>query len=124
MNLQTIGYTEPDAQARLDAFMAAQNAVLLDIRLSARSRWRPEFNKNALIAKYGEKYRHCIHFGNENYNKPGEPILLRHPHAGLIVVTELLQTGHSVMLLCACKDYGKCHRKVVYELIIQQLEIK
>jgi len=32
-----------------------------------------------------------------------------------------LQHGYSVVLLCACKDYETCHRKVVAEMIQQVL---
>lgn len=119
MNLQTIGYTEPDAQARLDAFMAAPNAALVDIRYSPRSRWQPAFNQKRLIERYGDQYIHCKALGNINYNNREQGIKLADPEKGVVRVVELLQAGHAVMLLCACKDYEQCHRKVAYELVTQ-----
>ena len=92
-DLVTLGYTEPDAQQRLDAFMATTGAGLVDIRYSPRSRWRPEFNQAALIERYGAlKYGHCKALGNVNYNKPCEPIKLSEPFAGVRMVIGLLQS--------------------------------
>jgi uncharacterized protein YeaO (DUF488 family) len=34
----------------------------------------------------------------------------------------LLQVGFSLVLLCACKDYETCHRKVVAEMIQQAMK--
>lgn len=120
--LVTLGYTEPDAQQRLDAFMARPDTGLVDIRYSPRSRWRPEFNQAALIERYGAlRYGHCKALGNVNYNKPGEPIKLSDPFMGTRMVIHLLQGGRSLILLCACKDYERCHRKTAYDLIVSAL---
>jgi hypothetical protein len=120
--LVTLGYTEPDAQQRLDAFMARPDTGLVDIRYSPRSRWKPEFNQAALIERYGTlKYGHCKALGNVNYNKPGEPIKLLSPFEGIRMVIHLLQSGRSLILLCACKNYFECHRRTAYELIINTL---
>lgn len=123
MELTSLGYTEPDAQAKLDAFMSRPGAILVDIRLSPRSRWKPEFNQRALIAKYGSQYKHCRELGNLNYNNREQGIKLADPERGVARVIELLQSGHSVMLLCACKHYEQCHRKTAYELIMQAMEV-
>lgn len=122
--LLTLGYTEQDAQQRLDDFMAQPDTGLVDIRYSPRSRWRPEFNQSALIERYGAaRYGHCKALGNVNYNKPGEPIKLSDPFAGVRMVTYLLQGGRSLVLLCACKDYERCHRKAAYDLIMAALAL-
>ena len=47
--LHTLGYTEPNAQQRLDEFLAQPHTGLVDIRYSPHSRWRPEFNQAALL---------------------------------------------------------------------------
>ena len=58
--LLTLGYTEPDACQRLDAFMDRPQTGLIDIRYSPRSLWYPEFNQKALLERYGtRKYGHC-----------------------------------------------------------------
>lgn len=46
-------------------------------------------------------------------------ISIAEPEVGLRRVMRLLDSGISIMLMCACKDYGQCHRKVVYEMIIR-----
>ena len=120
--LETIGYLEPDATQRIAAFLAQSRTemVLMDIRKRKQSRWRPQFNKSALLQQYGVQYVSCPEFGNVNYK--GEDrhkgIVLVDPAAGVRRVVRLLAHGVSVMLLCGCKDYQKCHRKTVYELIM------
>lgn len=122
--LLTLGYTEPDALARLDAFMERPDTGLVDIRYSPRSRWKPVFNQAALIERYGAlKYGHCKALGNVNYNKPGEPMKLSDPFMGVRMVLQLLQGGRSLILLCACKDYERCHRKTAYDLIMATLQL-
>ena len=120
--LFTLGYTEPDALKRLDAFLARSDAKLVDIRYSPRSRWKPEFNRGALIERFGaSKYYHVKELGNINYNKSGEPIKLAEPEKGVEQVIKLLQQEKAIMLLCACKNYYFCHRKTAYDLIIASL---
>jgi len=121
--LLTLGYMEHDAMPRLDAFLAQPRTSLVDIRYSPRSRWRPAFNQSALIGRYGwATYRHCKSLGNVNYNKPGESIKLYAPFEGVRLVLSLLQGGHSLLLLCACKNYDRCHRKTVYDLVMSLMQ--
>lgn len=114
--LQTIGYTEKDAAQRIDAFMQQPGAVLVDIRLSPWCSWDTQWCKQALSEKYGKAYVHLREFGNVNHGKD-LPIKLLDPAKYLAATVRALLRGRPVMLLCACKDYEKCHRKVVYELL-------
>lgn len=119
-----IGYTEPDAEQRIAEFLAtSKKHGLVDIRLKPRSRWYQNFNLKALDQRYGVQYGWCPELGNLNH-KPADRhkgIMLKDPEAGLRKVTSLLEQGYSIMLLCACKDYEQCHRKVVHEMLIQAL---
>ena len=119
----TIGYTELGAQERIDAFLKDESAVLVDIRFSARSRWAGQFGKGVLERRYKKQYVHCPEFGNVNYRPEdrSKGIELAWPDLGLKRVMWRIQAGHPVMLMCACKDYGKCHRKVVYDLLMAEL---
>lgn len=121
--LLTIGYTEPDAQARIGAFLAKEDACIVDIRWSARSRWRTAFNKRALQERYGDQYVHCPALGNLNYQPEDQDkgIKIADPTVGVWRVLSLLRSGDDVMLMCACKNYETCHRKTVYELIMAAL---
>jgi|SRR5882762_1523488 len=125
MTLETIGYTEPDAQSRIEAFLAQDRArhILMDIRYSPRSRWLPQYNRSALYNRYGVQYAHCSVLGNLNYRPEdrAKGIEIADPEQGIARVVNLLKNDCSLMLLCACKDYEQCHRKIVYELIMQEI---
>ena len=121
--LETVGYTERGAAERITAFLARPRSGLVDIRLVPWCGWSTQWRKAELLAKYGGKhYIHLPGFGNINYNRPGQPIELQDPSAHLAVVVKALQSGASLLLLCGCKSYEQCHRKVVYELIMRELE--
>jgi Protein of unknown function, DUF488 len=123
MPLETIGYTEKDAEARIAAFLAKPRSGLIDIRKVPWCGWSACWRKRELLAAYGSKqYIHLPGFGNVNYNQPGQPIQLQNPEKHLAVVVKALQRGASLMLLCGCKDYAQCHRKTVYELIMTELQ--
>lgn len=122
--LLTIGYTEPNALERIDAFLAGDRAthILCDIRYRPYSRYRPAFNRGALVQRYGEQYHLLPALGNVNYIDPTKGIVLNDPDRGIHDVLDLLKSGRSLMLLCACKDYARCHRKVVYELVMAAMQ--
>lgn len=119
--VQTIGYTEPGAEERIEAFLSQEEAALIDIRLQPRSRWQPAFNRSALEKRYPAQYIHVQALGNVNYKDRGRGIDLLDAKSGLQQLLYLLRYGHPIMLLCACKNYEQCHRKVVYEMIAQAL---
>lgn len=119
--LATIGYTEPDAQVRIDAFVAQPRAYLVDIRLRPYSRFRPQWNRPALQTRYHRRYVHLRGLGNVHYQDRKLPIHLLDPEPYLQHLAEQLTRGTSYLLLCACKDYEHCHRKVVYERIMLAL---
>jgi uncharacterized protein (DUF488 family) len=121
--VQTLGYMHPDAATTLAAWMASDPmTVLVDIRYSPRSRWRPQWTKKALEAAYGGRYIHVKAFGNVNYRDPVAPIRLLDPDAGVRWALKTLHAGYSLILLCACKEDDRCHRKTVATLIEQALE--
>ena len=124
MELLTIGYMEDNAMELIAAFMSDENAVLLDIRETPRSRWKPAFNRNQLIEQFGGfRYGWWPEFGNINHRPEDrhKGIVLADPQTGLERIRKVLESGRKVMLLCACKDYERCHRKVVYELIMAEM---
>lgn len=121
MTILTIGYTEPNAQSRIDEFLQDENAALVDIRLNPRSRWQPAFNKSALEKRYPAQYIHVEALGNVNYKDRARGIDLLDARSGISQLVYLIARGYPLMLLCACKDYERCHRKVVYELVMAEL---
>ena len=119
--LETIGYAEKDADRRIAAFMTRPGARLVDIRLSPWCRWNEQWSKTALHQTYGNAYIHLRTFGNVNHGKP-LPIQLLNPEKHLTATVRALQRGLSLLLLCACKDYERCHRKTVFDLISSALQ--
>lgn len=118
--LFTMGYLVPGSLEKLDAFVQQENAVLLDIRYSPTSRI-PVFRQSALQARYPDAYEYCFELGNKNYRDSDRGIELVNAFVGVPYVVTLLRHSRLVLLLCACKDYETCHRKVVYDLVAQAL---
>jgi hypothetical protein len=116
--LVTIGYTEPNALGRIDAFVAQPRAYVVDIRYKPWSKWNSNWSRNMLSARYPKRYIHLPGLGNVNYGQKQAAIQLADPERHIRHLAEMLQHGCSYLLLCACKDYAQCHRKVVYELIL------
>jgi hypothetical protein len=119
--LATIGYMEPEARGRIDAFVARPYAYLIDIRLTPYSRWHPEWNRPALQARYGRRYGYWRGLGNVHHRERNKPIHLLDPERHIQHLSEELLRGRSYLLLCACKNYAHCHRKVVYEQVLLAL---
>ncbi len=121
--LYTLGYAAPGSSDALEELMTASEVLLVDIRLRPRSRWWPVWNKKQLRERWGSRYTHEKKLGNDNYRDRSLPVVLHgpSPEQSIAGAAALLQHGYSVVLLCACKDYETCHRKVVAEMIQQVL---
>ena len=92
---------------------AAAGALILDTRLvptSPNPRWR----RATLERMLGQRYRWCKALGNVNF-RSGGPVQIQDPEAGLQLLGELLLQS-PVVLLCACRAWESCHRRVVAEL--------
>lgn len=121
--LYTLGYAAAGSVDVLEEVMTASEVLVVDIRLRPRSRWWPVWNKKQLREHWESRYTHEKQLGNVNYQEKTLPVQLAGPHvedaiAGLAV---LLVQGYSVVLLCACKEYDECHRKVVAEMIVAEM---
>jgi uncharacterized protein (DUF488 family) len=117
-----LGYTVPGTGLLLESWMREPNTLLVDIRLSPSSRWFPDWRGSALAGRYGSRYQHLPAFGNVKYRTPGT-VQLVDAEAGIEWAMAHLRQGRSLVLLCACKDYDRCHRKVVYDLLQRQLAL-
>ncbi len=114
------GYTIPDAETRLNDIMSDPGTLLLDIRSRPVSRYRPQWNKSRLKAQWGRRYAHSRNLGNINYKDRSLPIVLRAPEPSITTAARFLERGSTIVVVCACKDYDICHRKLVTELIEQR----
>jgi hypothetical protein len=112
--IYTAGYSGHTPE-QLQSAAESLNAIVCDIRFSPRSRV-PGWDGRALreMLDYGMYYRHVPEWGNINY-KGGEIKLLDAPR-GLLKILRLLES-HSVILLCGCREYSHCHRRVCAGLL-------
>lgn len=111
--LYTIGYTGLKIE-KLKQWAEDHNALIVDIRLSPRSR-APQWNKGKLSAALGDLYHHIPALGNINYK--GGPIQLKDPTTGIQQVQQLLTGDTNIILMCVCADVTTCHRTPAAELI-------
>lgn len=118
--LYTLGYSGWTPENIQEAAQA-RNAVVCDIRYSPASR-HPQWSKRQLSQLLGARYQHVQALGNRNY-KNGGPIALADYETGKQVIVEILATGQSVILMCACKDVGMCHRLMVAEQLAADLGV-
>jgi len=107
-----IGYSGRDP-VEIHRLALQLNAVVVDIRLSPRSR-KPGWNKGRLSTMLGDRYMHVPELGNVNYK--GGPVLLKDPDVGIAVILRELQ-DRSVILMCVCPSFQKCHRKNIAALL-------
>lgn len=115
--LHSFGYAGgQDAQARLDVLMENAATFLLDIRYQPVSRWRPQWNRAALSERYGSRYGWVPSLGNQNYQHKERGIQLAIGHGQAVRdAAQLVASGLSLVLLCACKDERRCRRTLVIE---------
>jgi hypothetical protein len=59
------------------------------------------------------RYIHLVELGNKNYHNRGLPIGLVDEQKGIERLYKAFQSGHSIILLCGCKDFHTCHRRYV-----------
>ena len=93
--------------------------------LSAGCRYttrHPQWRKRRLAQLLGTRYQHVQALGNRNY-KNGGPIELADYEAGKQAIAEILATGQSVILMCACKDVATCHRRTAAEQLAADLGV-
>jgi hypothetical protein len=103
----------PGAEAILSTLMERDpSALLVDIRSQPYSK-RPEWRHDSLALRFGQRYRPLGELlGNVNYNN-GRPMMLAASTLGVKRLISWLEAGHSLILLCACRDYARCHRSLV-----------
>lgn len=92
------------------------DAVIWDIRFSPRSK-DEQWRKPTLAKTLGQRYFWAGQFfGNKDYK--GDTIQLADPEKGIQSLSSYIQsTGKTVVLMCFCWDYNKCHRKHVADLL-------
>ena len=120
--IYTLGYSQRKAAATLERLLRHPGTLLLDVRYQPVCRWNPVWNRAELAARYGEQYRWERRLGNVNYWSQTRPIQLpAGSHEAVSEAANLLCTGISLVLVCACGDERACHRTLVAKLIQEAL---
>ena len=121
--IYTLGYGTASSAAVVADLAIRHQAVVVDTRLSARSR-NPIWSRGALQRALGDRYVYAGDaLGNLNY-KNGGPIAIADMAAGADRVSALLHDprgGHDIILLCVCAALEHCHRTVVAATLAAQL---
>ena len=106
--LYTFGYTTPGTGPAIEQLVALDVSIA-DIRYSPNSRVQ-KWRKSSLQNWLGDHYLHIRELGNVNYNQPGAPIQLFQSENGVSLVSERLQRGQHLALMCMCREVEECHR--------------
>lgn len=113
-----VGTAASDAAQQVEALMAESSMLLIDVRYAARSRWRPQWNRSALLARWGARYTHERGLGNRHYRDTEKAVELVKPEPAIAGAVELLVKGYSLLLLCGCDGTDTaCHCRLVVSLI-------
>lgn len=115
MKLYTLGYKNWSFYDFIDKIKEI-DAIVVDVRFSPKG-YSPFWSKSNLDKTLKNKYIHIPELGNKNYNSPDKPIEISDIDYGTAKVLESVNLGFDCLLLCACEDVEKCHRKVVAEHI-------
>jgi uncharacterized protein (DUF488 family) len=114
------GWTPEGIRAVLDA----RDAILVDVRLSPRSRM-PQWSRSRLQNLLGDRYAHVRAFGNLNYKGDlGTDVMLEDAEAGIAQARELAASGRALVVMCGCKDHRECHRSDVAALLAQAMGLE
>jgi uncharacterized protein (DUF488 family) len=109
--IYTAGYYGRQPEELL-ALAEERDAIVFDIRIHPASRM-PGWSGGRLARFLGERYRHVPELGNRAY-KSGGPVEIADLETGL---AQVLASPRPVILLCACRDFERCHRRVVAEAL-------
>ncbi len=118
-SLATIGYAASYAQSDLDDVLVANaRACIIDTRRTPWCSWSKVWTRPALEQRYKKRYRYAgTVLGNSNYDKPNAPIQLANEAVGIPWIVRGVEQGVTLILLCGCADYARCHRKVIYDKV-------
>ena len=109
--IYTFGYSGQSFD-EFSARVAALDALVVDIRLVPQSRFSPPWRKANLEKVFKENYLHVGALGNKGFKEKRMDIA--DLDTGLAIVEAIEE---NLILLCACKDIEKCHRKIIADAL-------
>lgn len=96
------------------------SAMVIDVRFLPAS-YSPFWKKNHLDKSLGNNYIHLPELGNKNFNSPEKQIEIVDIESGTKKVIGYMELGINCILLCACEDVEKCHRKIISRYIQEKI---
>ncbi len=122
-SLATFGYADKKTLWELQAALQVNpHALIIDTRLHPFCHWSTFWQQKSLEVAYEQRYIwRGDWLGNIHYNKPELSIKLAHEEQGILWLVRGLEKGFTLILLCGCFEYEKCHRKVIYDKVKERL---
>lgn len=113
MRLFTIGYSRRSLDEVIDMLREHDIPALVDVRMWASSRFKPEFSKNRLAASLegsGIVYVYLRALGNAGKFSGAGRVVINNPEGGFPELAALLERHGSVAIMCLERDARECHR--------------
>jgi uncharacterized protein (DUF488 family) len=123
--IYTIGYAGFSFDEFIEELLSRNITALIDVRSVPYSKYYKKFSKEALtegLKKYNITY---MNFKEEFGARNGEvdfecftktPIFKK----GIDRINNGVKKGYNIILMCAEKDYRKCHRKTIAEKLNEE----
>ena len=124
MRLFTIGYSRRSLDEVIGMLREYEVPVLVDVRMWASSRFKPEFSKNRLAAALeasGIAYVYLRALGNAGKFSGAGRVVINDPEHGYPELAALLEHHGSVAIMCLERDPRECHRMDVAVEIARRL---
>ncbi len=116
--IATIGYYQPQAWQIVTRMVCEQGWFLVDIRADRRS-YLEEWSGSSLLRHFRSRYLAVPELGEANQPASAHAIQLLDQTTGLAKVGLLLEAGFNCLLLCACPEWQRCHRRQVAQSLQQ-----
>ena len=116
MRLFTIGYSRRSLDEVIGMLREHDVPTLVDVRMWANSRFKPEFSKNRLAAVLedaGIAYVYVRALGNAGKFSGAGRVVINDPENGYTELAALLERHGAVAIMCLERDPRECHRMVV-----------
>ena len=113
MRLFTVGYSRRSLDEVIGMLRAHDIPALVDVRMWASSRFKPEFSKNRLAAALeasGIAYAYIRALGNAGKFSGAGRVVIHDPEKGYPELTVLLERHGAVAIMCLERDARECHR--------------
>ncbi len=117
-SVATIGYHQPQAWQIVMRIVAEQGWFLVDIRADRRSSLE-EWSGSSLLRHFRSRYHAVPELGEVNRPASAHSVGLLDRTTGLAKVGLLLEAGFNCLLLCACPEWQRCHRRQVAQSLQQ-----